>query len=231
MRLLLDHNHDVPRLDPRRLIRLARERDGLALLHPPVDKDLEHLALVDNLLAQTALAAVLGVDDLALAVAVLAGLLDLLHHRAQLAENHLDTLAVTALARLDRALLAALALALGAEDVLLQRQLGRLALVEVLERDLDAVHEILALSGPLRTPPAPSTTSAAKEAAAAAKELGEEILGVHPAWPAAAAARESLFAVLVVHPSLVGIGQNFVRCTCQQRSSSGAGVPWDTSLN
>ena len=202
VRLLLDHNDDVARLDPRRLVRLARERDCLALLHPLVDEDLEDLALIDDLLPNARLAAVLGVDDLALAVAVAALLLDLLHHWAKLAEDDLDPLSVAAVARLDGALLAALALALRAQDVLLQRELGRLALVKVLERDLDAVHEILALLRALGSS-ASARSSAAEEASAAAEELREQVLRVHAAATTATAAGETVLAVHIVHLSLL----------------------------
>ena len=204
VRLLLDHNNDVSRLDSRALIRLSRERDRLPLLHSPIDKDLEHLALVDDLLAEAALAAILRVDDLALAVAVAARLLNLLDHRAELAEDDLDPLTVAALAALDGALLASLALALGAENVLLKRELGRLALVEVLERDLDPVHEVLALLGSLGSSSAASSLSAEEASSAAAKELRKEVLRVHAAHSSGSAVGESLLAVLVVDASLVG---------------------------
>ena len=203
--LLLDHNDDVAGLDAGALVRLAGKRDRLALLHALVDKDLEDLALVDDLLADARLAAVLGVDDLALAVAVAALLLDLLHHRPELAEDDLDALPVARVARLDGTLLAALALALAAQHVLLQRELGRLALVQVLERDLDPVHEVLALLRALRSPAAAGPATAAEEAAAAAEELREEVLRVHAAH--AAAAREALLAGLVVHLALLRAAQ------------------------
>jgi hypothetical protein len=122
-----------------------------------------------------------------------------------------------ALATLDRALLASLALALDADDVLLERQLGRLPLVEVLERDLDAVHDILALLGALGS----SSSSPAKESPSAAKELREEILGVHAAHPAGSSTTvlESLLTVLVVDSSLVG-------AVSQERGGEGGG-DWD----
>lgn len=146
--------------------------------------DLEDLALVDNLLAVARLASVLGVNDLALAVTVATLLLDLLDHRAELAHDNLDALAVARVASLDGAFFAAFALALAAQDMLLQCELGHLALVQVLKRNLDPVHEILALARARRST-SPSA-GAAKEAAATAKELREQVLRVHAAAHAAA---------------------------------------------
>lgn len=77
---------------------------------------------------------------------------DLLHHGAELAEHDLGALAVTARALLDGALLAALAVAALADDVLLERELRHLALVEVGKRNVDAVDEVLALARTLGTP-------------------------------------------------------------------------------
>jgi hypothetical protein len=114
------------------LVGLTLKGDGLTLLHTAVDVNLEDLALVDDLLTVAVLAAVLGVDDLALTVTVAALLLHLLDHRAELTEDDLDTLTLAALASLDGALLSTLTLALATEDVLLEGELRGLALVEVL---------------------------------------------------------------------------------------------------
>lgn len=75
--LLLDDDDDVSRDRPRRLVRLASERDLLAALHSLVDVNLEHLALRDDLLGVADLALVLLVDDLSGSVTVVAGDLDL----------------------------------------------------------------------------------------------------------------------------------------------------------
>lgn len=71
---------------------------------------------------------------------------NLLHHRTELSKHDLGSLSVTARALLDRALLAALSVTALADDVLLERELRDLALVEVSEGDVDPVNEVLALS-------------------------------------------------------------------------------------
>ncbi len=142
--LFLDDENDISRLDAGRLIALARKLDLVARLHALVNVHLEHLALGHGLFAIARLALVLGVDDLARAVTVAARLLDLLHHRAELAQDDAHALAVAGRALLDSALFAADAVARLAQDRLAQRQLLHLALVQVLEEDADAVHQVLA---------------------------------------------------------------------------------------
>jgi hypothetical protein len=125
----------------------------------------------------------------------------LLDHRAELTEDDLDTLTLAALASLDGALLSTLTLALATEDVLLESELRGLALVEVLEGNLDTVNEVLALSGTLRTTAA---SSSAEESSSTAEELREEILGVHTAHSSSrSSAGKALLAVLVVDLALL----------------------------
>lgn len=71
---------------------------------------------------------------------------NLLHHRTELSKHDLGSLSVTARALLDRALLAALPIAALADDVLLESELGDLALVEVGKGDVDPMDEVFALS-------------------------------------------------------------------------------------
>jgi hypothetical protein len=144
--LLLHYNDDISGDDPRRLVALPRKLDLLTTPHPLVDVDLEHLSLADSLLAVASLAPILGVHHLARPLALVAWLLDLLHHRAELAEHDLDALPATRRAGGDRALLAATALAALANDGFRQGELLNLALVEVLEGDADAVDEVLSAS-------------------------------------------------------------------------------------
>lgn len=164
MRLLLDDDHDVSRLYTRRLIALSIKRDSLTVLHPAVDMNLEELLLGYRLASRTVLALILPVDDLSQSRTVLARHLHLLDHRAHLSELDAYAPAVTGRALLDGAFFTAAAVALGAEDVAGESELGGLALVQILERDVDAVHQILRLARPAL----PST--ATEEPAAAAAE-------------------------------------------------------------
>lgn len=82
------------------------------------------------------------VDDLARPRTLVARLLKLLDHRAHLAQRDLDTAALTRVALPDGAFLAAFAIALAADDIARERELRRLALVEVFEGDVYAVYEI-----------------------------------------------------------------------------------------
>ena len=133
--------------------------------------DLEHLLFGDDLLAVAVLAAVLLVDDLARAGALVARLLDLLDHRAHLAERDPDTAAGTGVALADSAFLSALAIALDTDDVAGEGKFGGLALVEVFEGDVYAVDEVFCLAGSLGP-------RLAAEKASAAKQLAEEVLKV-----------------------------------------------------
>ena len=73
------------------LVALAGESDLLAVVHALVDGDLEDLALARHLLAGAAFAPQLGVDALALALALPAHRLHLLHDAgAKLLEAHLE---------------------------------------------------------------------------------------------------------------------------------------------
>lgn len=112
------------------------------------------------------------VDDLSRAGALVTRRLELLDHRAHLAECNLDTTAMADITRPDGALLATFATALGADNVASESELGGLAFIEILEGDVDAVDEIFALS----LTSLPRTTSAVTEEASTAEELAEEIL-------------------------------------------------------
>ena len=109
---LLEDDDEVTGLDAARLgVALAAEGDLLAVLHALVDGHLELLLVLDGLLAHALLAAVLLVDDLALAGAIAAHRLDLLHHaRSDLLVLHGGAATLAALALLCRACLASRAI-------------------------------------------------------------------------------------------------------------------------
>ena len=107
VRLFFEHDDHISRHDPRRLIALPVEFDLLARFHPLVDMDLQHLPLRIRLLPIACLAPVFRVHHLACPLALIARLLNLLHHRSELTKHHLDTLSAARCAGLDRALLAA----------------------------------------------------------------------------------------------------------------------------
>ena len=100
MRALVEHDDDVAGGDAGDLVALAGEDDLLAVDHALVDVDLEHLLVLHDLAALAVLAAVVRVKDLALALALLAGRLDLLDHAgADLPKLHRDAVAVARPAR------------------------------------------------------------------------------------------------------------------------------------
>ena len=170
VRLLLDDDDNVPWGDTWRLVALPTERDRLASTHALVDVDLQHLLLRDDLAAIAGLALVFVVDDLARTTALVARLLELLDHRAHLAQRDLDTATGTGRALPNSTLFAALPTALGTDDIASECELRCLALVEVLERDVHAMYEVFCLARALRT----RGTSTTKESAT--EELTEEIL-------------------------------------------------------
>lgn len=101
MRLLLQHNDHIPGNDTGGLVSLAGKGDPLPVLHALVNVHLKDLALALGLLAFALLAAILLLDGLALTVAILADLLNLLHHAGtNLPQTNGDTLAITGVAGL-----------------------------------------------------------------------------------------------------------------------------------
>ena len=114
--LLLDLENDIASEDAGGLITLTTELNLGPAANTAVDVDVEDLAVDYCLLAETLLAAILVLDDLALAAAVRAYRLKALDHGAHLAHHCLHTVTITACAFPDSALLAATTLALGADD-------------------------------------------------------------------------------------------------------------------
>lgn len=195
--LLLDLELNITGLDTRHLVTFSTEVDLGTTLNTLVNVNVEDLALNSGLLSVTLLAAVLLADDLAFSIAVGADGLEALDHGAHLAHHHLHTLTVTACAGLDSALLAAATVTLRAHDGLLQGELGNLALVHVLKRDLVDVVDGASLLGTGFTHAA---AEHATKAAAAAEELREEVFCVHAS--AHAALLKSLFTILIVKLAL-----------------------------
>lgn len=147
MFLYVQHDDDVAWLQVGLLVPLAGEHDALAVQHSLLDVHLEDLPVADRLLAVARFAAVLGVDDLALALTHAADLFVLLHEaRHDLLDLDLHSLALTRAARVHRALLTATALALLADDALLQRQLPHGAVVDLFERHLHLVDQVLSFT-------------------------------------------------------------------------------------
>jgi hypothetical protein len=131
--LLLQDNDNITGDGTGGLITLAVEDDLSAIPHTTIDMNLKDLADGHDLASVTVLALVLGVDNLSLTTAVTARLLDLLHHRSHLTEHDTETLTVTGCAGLASTLLSTLTLTLFTENILLESELGSLALVEILE--------------------------------------------------------------------------------------------------
>lgn len=190
------------------LVSLAAELNLGAALNTTVDMDVEDLAIHDGLLARAPLAAILVLEDFALAIAIGANGLETLDHGSHLAHHGLDALAVAATTLLDRALLAATTLALGADDGSLERQLRDLAPVDVLEGDVVSVEDGLGLLRAALWHTA-ATAEHATEAAAATEELGKQVLGSHAATTPGAAFEAGL-AILVVYLALVGIRKDLI---------------------
>jgi hypothetical protein len=202
--LLFDLELYIARLDARNLIPLGLECNLMAIRNAAVNRHVEHLALNDGFLTLALLAAVFVAEDLTLALAVRADRLESLDHGSHLAHHHLHALAVAARASLYGTSLAAAAIAVGADDGLLQGQLRDLAVVDVLEGYLvDVVNG----AGFLGARVAHAAAEHASEATPS-EELGEEIFGAHSAG--SALLRQALFAILVVDGALLRIRQDFV---------------------
>jgi hypothetical protein len=164
--LLVNLNDNIARCDAWRLIGFAVEGDCLTALHALVDVHLHNLLLANDFAAVARLALVLVVDDLARTRALVTGRLHLLNHRSHLAQGDANTTTGAPIASAYRALLPALAIALGTDDVPRERKLGGLSLVKILERDVDAMHEIFCPPRALRA----STTTTKETASATSTE-------------------------------------------------------------
>lgn len=205
--LLLNLENDITGHDTRHLVTLAAEFNLVAVPHTFVDVNVKHLALNDGFLAVTLLAAILITDDLALAVAVGADGLEALDHGTHLAHHRLHTATVAARALLDSTFLSAAAITATADDGLLERQLGYLALVDVLEVHLVHVVDCTGLLRALITHAA-AEHSTEGAAAAAAEELREQILGVHAT--ATASVLQAFLAELIIDLTLLRVAKSLV---------------------
>lgn len=196
VRLLLNLENDIASLNTRRLVTLTSELNLGAASNTLVNVDVEDLAVDSRLLSVALFASVLLLDDLTLSVAVRAYSLESLDHRTHLAHHGLHAVAITARAALDSALLATKTLALGADDGPLKSQLGDLAAVDVLERDLVSVVDGSGLGR--ATVHAAASKHAAKTSskAASAEELGKQVLGGHATT--AGTTLEAGLAILII---------------------------------
>mmetsp|Transcript_40633 Transcript_40633/g.102288 ORF Transcript_40633/g.102288 Transcript_40633/m.102288 type:complete len:207 (+) Transcript_40633:405-1025(+) len=161
--LQLQYDHNIASQHARSLVRLAGETNLGTGLHTTKNLDLENLLMRLGLLTVALGAAVLGIDDLTLAIAVRAVHLHLLHDAStDLTQTNDNSLAVAAAAMLGRAgSLGAASLAASAQDRLGHAQLARLAVVEIGQSNVERVHLILALArtaGSLAASPATEET-------------------------------------------------------------------------
>ncbi len=172
MRLLLNLEDDVTRKSAGDLIALATELDFGTAADTLVDRHMEDLPLNSRFSAIALLAAVLVLDQLALAMALGAQRLEALNHRPHLPKHSLVAQTIASGTLPHRSFLATAALTLRAEDRLLQRQLGHFAPVHILKADLV---NVVNRSGLLRT----RILAHVAEHAAHTEELRKEVLGRH----------------------------------------------------
>jgi hypothetical protein len=207
VRLLLNLENDVTGLDTGSLVTLASELDLGAASNAPVDVDVENLSVNRSLLAVALLAAILVLNDFSLAITVRADSLEALNHGAHLAHHGLHTSTIAACALTNGTVLSSETVTLGADDRPLQRKLGDLASVDVLEGNLVGVVDGASLR---RTTVLHATKHATHSAkATTAKELGKQILGSHATGTAGTTLKTSL-TILVVDLTLLGIGKDLV---------------------
>lgn len=204
--LLLNFENNVTSLYARGLVTFTAELDLGAATNTSVDMNMENLAIDNGLLARALLATVLVLDLLTLTVTVGADSLETLNHGTHLAHHGLHTVTITASAALDSALLTTKTIALGADDRALQSQLGDLAAVDVLQRDLVSVMNGAGL-GRATVHTAAEHASHASEATTA-EELSEQVLSSHATTTGTTL--ETGFTVLIIDLSLLGVGKDFV---------------------
>lgn len=212
MGLLLDLENDISGLNTWSLVTLATEVDLVSSLDTSIHMDVEDLSLDNCLLSVAALALVLLADDLSLSITVWADSLEALDHGSHLAHHGLHTVTIATSTLLDSALLSTTAIALRADNRLLERKLRNLATVDILQRDLVYMVDCPGLwrATLLHTSSTKHSTksAAAAESSSTTKELGEEILSVHATG--SSATFQSFLTILVVDGAFLGIGKNFV---------------------
>ena len=196
VRLLVEDDDDVTR-EPHTgdLVALTGEGDVVALLRALIDVHLEDLLVLKDLLAVAPLAAILGLAGDSAAVAARALDLHLLHkHRSELTGDVLraGSVAVSACC-VDAWLVGATAVALAAEAVTGDSELCNLSCVERLEWDGELVDDVLWLR-------------LTALSAATAKEVGEDVRGVHSLHFVV----DALLSVGIVALALLRVGQDFV---------------------
>lgn len=207
VRLLLNLENNVTSLNTGSLVTFASELDLGATLDTPVDMDVENLSVHGGLLAVALLAAILILDDFTFTIAVRADSLEALNHGAHLAHHSLHTSTIAARALANSAILSSKAVALGANDGSLQRKLGDLAAVDILEGNLVGVVDGASLGRPTVLHATKHATHSTE--ATTAKELGKQIFGSHAA-SAARTTLETCFTILIVDLTLLGVGQDLV---------------------
>ncbi len=174
--LLLHDEVDIAGFHVGLLVGHAAEGDLLVVAHPLVDVNLQDLAL----LLAAALVPLTGTGA--------AGTLELLDHaEGDLTELHDGTLPVAFFAHGG----------LADEDLAVDGQLDGLAVVQVLEADLEGVVHVVSLAGSGRPPPG-----------SPAEEHAEQIVA---AGSSAALFGHALEAVLVVLGALLGVAEDLVR--------------------
>jgi hypothetical protein len=136
VRLLFNLKYHIASEDARHLVTLTAEFDFVTTLDSSIDVDMKHLTLHNRLLAYAALASISLTDGFSFALAVWADCLEALDHRAHLTHHGLHTRTVATSTGLDRTLFASTAIALRANDRLLESEFGDFAFVDVFERHL-----------------------------------------------------------------------------------------------
>lgn len=149
MGLLLDDDDHISRLSRRRLITLPSKLNRLPTLHTLIDMNLQKLLLRKHLLSFTIRTSILCIDDLSRPRTLVARTLDLLDHWAHLAQRELDAPTITSPTGPYSTLLASFTLAFRADSITGQRQLRRLAFVQIFEGYVDTMDEIFGFSGSL----------------------------------------------------------------------------------
>lgn len=131
----------------------------------------------------------------------------LLHHGSQLPQHDPESLTSASRARLDGSLLSSSTLAALADDVLLESELGDLSLVEVGERDVDSVNEVLSFARSLTTSSSGESSSSELEKAIMKQKRGSARLlrrarGINSrAWTYSSSSKHLREQVRSVHSS------------------------------
>jgi len=202
-----DDKDDVARFHIRSLITLTREGDLLVIPHTRLNDDLKHLLVRHDVTTLTVGTSVLVVDAFTGSVTIGARHLGLCQHRTHSPGDNAHTATTATLALAGRlAVLAARTMAVGAKNVAGDGNVRLLAVVQILQSDIQRVNRVLTASWAIIL----IAKVVAKEGETGTKERAEDITC---APSLEATLFDTLLAVTIIDLTLLFITEDIISFT------------------